>query len=129
MTATIIGNIKFANEFIQYECEERNYKEINLDVFSDGVQYVANKLFMCFGAFKKGYFIILNTDKGTLVSNDFNSIEAEGEFRYLSRQDSAARQGLRVSVNFLSYTFYNKNVEKVIKSKSGFIDNASFIAA
>jgi hypothetical protein len=108
MTTTTMGNIKSMDEIIKHEYEERNYKEVNLAVFSNGVTYIADKLSMCFSAVKKGYYIVLRTDRGTLVSGDFNSIQAESEFSYLSRQDSASKQGLPILINFFSYTFYGK---------------------
>jgi len=114
MTTTTLGNIKSLHEIINHEYEERNYKDINLAVFSEGVRYVADKLFMCFSALKKGYYIVLRTDKGTLVSTDFNSIQAESEFSFLSRQDLAAKQGIPILINFFSYTFYTKNGEAVV---------------
>ncbi len=108
MTNTAIKNISSISEIMKAECEERNFKDINLKVFSDGVGYIANKLFMCFNGIRSGYFIMLNTDKGALVSTDFNSIQAESEFSFLSMQDSAVKEGLPVLVNFFSYTLYKK---------------------
>ncbi len=67
---------------------------------------------MGFNALKKGYYIILKTDKGTLVSTDFNSIQAESEFSFLSRQDSAAKQGIPTLINFFSYTIYGAKEKK-----------------
>jgi hypothetical protein len=112
MTTTTFGNIKSLREITNHEYEERNFMDINLTIFNNGVHYIADKLFMGFNAFKKGYYIILRTDKGTLVSSDFNSIEAESEFSFLARQDSAAKEGIHTLVNFFSYTFYGKNAEE-----------------
>jgi hypothetical protein len=113
MTTIAIDNIKFMDEIKKHEYEERNFKEVNLAVFSNGVRYAADKLFMCFSALKKGYCVILKTDKGALVSGDFNSIQAESEFSFLSRQDSAAKKGIPTLINFFSYTFYGKNGEEI----------------
>ena len=114
MITTALGNIRSMSEIMKHECEERNFKEVNLPVFNNGVRYVADRLFMCFNGIKRGYFIMLNTDKGALVSSDFNSIQAESEFSFLSSQDSAAKQGIPILINFFSYTFYNKNGEAII---------------
>jgi hypothetical protein len=114
MTPTGIENIKFMHEINEHEYEERNFQDVNLAIFSNGVRYVADKLFMCFSAIKKGYYIILRTDKGSLVSTDFNSIQAESEFSFLSSQDSAAKEGIPVLVNFFSYTLYGKNGKVIV---------------
>ncbi len=112
MTTATTENIKSLPGILNHKYEERNFKDINLTVFNDGVHYIADKLFLGFNTLKKGYYIILRTDKGTLVSMDFNSIQAESEFTFLSRQDSAAKQGIPTLINFFSYTFYGKNAEK-----------------
>lgn len=117
MTNSVIKNIRALSEIMKSECEERSYKDINLTVFNDGIHYVADKLFMCFNSLKKGYYIILRTDKGTLVSADFNSIQAESEFLFLSRHDSAAKQGIPTLINFFNYTFYCKSGKEMVDKK------------
>ncbi len=59
MTNTAIKNISSISEIMKILYEERNFKDINLKVFSDGVGYIANKL-MCFNGIRSGYFIMLN---------------------------------------------------------------------
>ena len=106
--------IEPGNDIVKSGYQERRFKEINLEVFSNGVHCIANKLFMYFRAFKRGYYIILNTDKGTLVSSDFKSIQADCEFAFLSMQDDAVKNGLRVTIDFFNYTFHNENIKDAI---------------
>jgi hypothetical protein len=113
MKTTTIENINHDNEITKSGYQERRFKEINLEVFSNGVHYIANKLFMYFRAFKKGYYIILSTNKGTLISGDFNSIQADSEFLYLSRQDDSVKEGIPVTIDFFNYTVHDENIKDI----------------
>jgi hypothetical protein len=114
MKTATIEKINPDNQIIKPGYQERRFKEINLEVFSNGVQYIADKLFMYFRTFKREYCIILCTDKGTIISGDFNAIQADSEFTFLSRQNDAVKEGVLVTIDFFNYTFYNGNIESVI---------------
>ncbi len=109
--------VKPTNEIIKSECQERRYNEININMFNDGIAYMANKILMYSRLTKEEYYIILNTNKGYLVSTNMDIIRAENEFSFLCSENESAKGGLPLTTNLFGYKLYNKNMEEFVDTK------------
>jgi len=111
MTTTVNLKMKSIPEIIIEECQVRIYKKINIDLFSNGVYYRANKVYMYYRVPTKEYIIVLYTDSGYLVNTLLDLRRALNEVEFLSRGDIAEKMGTPITIN--SFFFINdKNIAK-----------------
>jgi hypothetical protein len=107
-------NVRSIAEIIKHDCLQRRYNEINLDIFNKGIPYNINKLFMYYREFTGDYFIVLHTNRGYLVSMEFNSSRAQNEYSFLWEENNGTKEGTSKSINFFNYTLYDNNMEERI---------------
>ncbi len=100
---------KSFGEILKYECEERLWKHLNLDVFTNGLHCLAHNVSVYYRKQNMEYIVVLNTDRGYLVGRYFDSMNAEKEFLFICKEDEAENRGeIDVKINFFDYKLYSK---------------------
>jgi hypothetical protein len=99
-------------EIIRNECREIRHKEINLNIFSNGIHCMVNKILVYLRVKNGEYIIVLKTDKGCLVETYYDTFPVNNEFSFICCEDEAAKQGETVSISRFNYTLYDQSLEK-----------------
>lgn len=113
--------LKPVGEIIKFECRQVECRDIRLDVFTNGIHCLANKIFLYARGEKSEYILVLNTDRGCLVETYFESVLAYDEFLFICLEDEAAKEGITVSINFFNSTLYDYALQKEINRKGSYI--------
>ncbi len=117
MTTTASLRMKSIPEIIIEECQERVYKKTNIKLYSDGVYYEANKLFMYYRVPTNEYIIVLHTDNGYLVNTLIDLRRAMNEIEFLSSADNSDKMDTPITINSFFY-IDDKNISEEAKKET-----------
>jgi hypothetical protein len=108
-------------EFITNECKEMRHKKINLEIFSNETNCIANLIQLYLRKEEKGreseYIILMKTNKGYLVETGLDFSHANEEFNFICQEDLAAKEGKTLTINIFSYLLFDENMEKEIVNR------------
>jgi hypothetical protein len=107
-----ISVIKTMSEIMEHECKEKRYKEINMELYSNGVHYTANNITMFFRETTNEYIIMLHTFTGFLINTMLDLRRAESEYRFLCAADDTSKEGPPITINSFCYVYDKSREEK-----------------